>query len=381
MPICMRLGTLHGSLIGMGGLLMIEQLRHFNILERLGYEHVEGFSEGRKIIILIALFAVMFATAAVAISRGVYDISVADVYTIAIAHLTPFGDVSTLNKLYNTIVWELRVPRVLLSITVGVALATAGAVFQGCFRNPLVEPYILGVSSGAAFGAALGIVYPQFFLSIQVSAFIFGSAAVVLAYMLARSRDETPIVTLILAGVIIGSVFMALVSILKYLSNDSALREIVFWLMGGFYYASWNDVALVSPIVILCFLILWIFGWKLNILSMGDEEARTLGVSPEKYKLILVAIATLITSLAVSTVGIIAWVGLMMPHATRMILGPDHRFVLPAAAMLGGTYLIVCDTIARTLTSAEIPVGIITSLLGAPYLFYLLRTKGRTIFG
>ncbi len=360
---------------------MIEQLRHFNILERLGYEHVEGFSEGRKIIILIALFAVMFATAAVAISRGVYDISVADVYTIAIAHLTPFGDVSTLNKLYNTIVWELRVPRVLLSITVGVALATAGAVFQGCFRNPLVEPYILGVSSGAAFGAALGIVYPQFFLSIQVSAFIFGSAAVVLAYMLARSRDETPIVTLILAGVIIGSVFMALVSILKYLSNDSALREIVFWLMGGFYYASWNDVALVSPIVILCFLILWIFGWKLNILSMGDEEARTLGVSPEKYKLILVAIATLITSLAVSTVGIIAWVGLMMPHATRMILGPDHRFVLPAAAMLGGTYLIVCDTIARTLTSAEIPVGIITSLLGAPYLFYLLRTKGRTIFG
>jgi len=360
---------------------MSEELKHFNILGRLGYEHVEGFAEGRKIVVLMFLFAVMVATAAVAISMGVYEISVFDVYTIALAHLTPFQDVSSMNKLYNTIVWELRIPRVLLAITVGVALATAGAVFQGCFRNPLVEPYILGVSSGAAFGAALGIVYPQFFLSIQVSAFIFGSAAVVLAYMLARTRDETPIITLILAGVIISSVFMALVSILKYLSNDSALREIVFWLMGGFYYASWSDVTLVSPIVITCFLILWVFGWKLNILSMGDEEARTLGVNPEKYKLILIAMATLTTSLAVSTVGIIAWVGLMMPHATRMILGPDHRFVIPAAAMLGGTYLIVCDTMARTLTSAEIPVGIITSLLGAPYLFYLLRTRGRAIFG
>lgn len=360
---------------------MAEQLKHFNILERLGYQHVEGFTEIKKILVLLVLFAFMVATAAVAISMGVYDISILDVYTIAFAHLTPFNDITSLNKLYNTIVWELRIPRVLLAITVGVALATSGAVFQGCFRNPLVEPYILGVSSGAAFGAALGIVYPQFFLSIQVSAFIFGSVAVVLAYMLARTRDETPVITLILAGVIISSVFMALVSILKYVSNDSALREIVFWLMGGFYYASWNDVALVSPIVLICFFILWIFGWKLNILSMGDEEARTLGVNPEKYKLILVAIATLTTSLAVSTVGIIAWVGLMMPHATRMILGPDNRFVIPAAAMLGGTYLIVCDTMARTLTSAEIPVGIITSLLGAPYLFYLLRTKGRAIFG
>ncbi|AET64177.1 FecCD family ABC transporter permease [Methanothrix harundinacea] len=360
---------------------MAEELKRLSILERLGYERIEGFSDERKVGVLISLLSLMIVTAAIAISRGVYEISVVDVYTITLAHLSPIVDVSTVNKLQNTIVWDLRIPRILLAITVGVALATSGAVFQGCFRNPLVEPYILGVSSGAAFGASLGIVYPQFFLSIQVSAFIFGSVAVALAYLLARTRDETPIVTLILAGVIIGSVFSALVSILKYISNDSALREIVFWLMGGFYYASWKDVALVSPVVIASFLVLWFFGWKLNILSMGDEEARTLGVNPEKYKFLLISIATLITSLAVSTVGIIAWVGLMMPHAARLILGPDHRFVIPAAAMLGGTYLIVCDTLARTLTSAEIPVGIITSILGAPYLFYLLRTRGRAIFG
>ncbi len=199
--------------------------------------------------------------------------------------------------------------------------------------------------------------------------------------MLARVRGETPIVTLILAGVIIGSIFSALVSLLKYISDDTALREIVFWLMGGFYYATWSDIWMIAPVVIIGFLILWALGWKLNILSMGDDEARTLGVNPEKYKFIVVAIATAITAFSVSLVGIIAWVGLMMPHASRMILGPDNRFIIPASFMMGGIYLIICDTLARTVTSAEIPVGIIASILGAPYLCYLLRNKGRVIFG
>lgn len=224
-------------------------------------------------------------------------------------------------------------------------------------------------------------MFVDFFLSIQFSAFLFGSLAVAMAYFLAHFRNETPIVTLILAGMVIGSIFEAMVSILKYTASDAALREIVFWLMGGFYYATWNDVYLLVPIIVPSFLIMWALGWKLNILSMGDDEARALGVNSEKYKLVLIVLATLITSLAVSTVGIIAWVGLMMPHATRMMLGPDHRYVIPAAAMLGGSYLLVCDTLARALTSAEIPVGIITSILGAPYLFYLLRTRGSAILG
>lgn len=272
-------------------------------------------------------------------------------------------------------------PRILLAISVGGALAIAGAVFQAVFRNPLVEPYILGVSSGAAFGAALGIVFPLVFFSIQLSAFAFGAFAVVLAYSLARVRGETPIITLILAGVIIGSIFSALVSLLKYMADDTALREIVFWLMGGFYYATWNDVFLLVPAVLASFVVLWGLGWKLNILSMGDEEARTLGVNPEKYKFIVIAFATGITAFSVSLVGIIAWVGLMMPHASRMILGPDNRFVIPASLMMGGCYMIICDTLARTLTTAEIPVGILASILGAPYLCYLIRHKGRVIFG
>ncbi|MCP1715609.1 iron complex transport system permease protein [Methanocalculus alkaliphilus] len=322
----------------------------------------------------------LLLTACIAVVMGAYSITTTDVYRVILVHLT-FGDVSTLPRLHNTIVWDIRVPRIILAISVGGALAIAGAVFQGVFRNPLVEPYILGVSSGAAFGAALGIVFPHIFFSIQISAFIFGALAVTLAYMLARVRGETPIVTLILAGVIIGSIFAAFVSLLKYISDDTALREIVFWLMGGFYYATWSDVWLLTPFVIICFIILWGLGWKLNILSMGDEEARTLGVNPERYKFIVVALATAVTAFAVSLVGIIAWVGLMMPHAARMLLGPDNRYVIPAALMMGGTYLIICDTLARTLTTAEIPVGILASILGAPYLCYLLRHKGRVIFG
>jgi iron complex transport system permease protein len=360
---------------------MAELTDKTGLRERLGFDQEYGFSEIRKIMILLALLALLVIIVGVAITFGAYNISVFDVYRIVMAHVSPFGDFSGITRLHNTIVWELRIPRVLLAVVVGTALATAGAVFQGCFRNPLVEPFILGVSSGAAFGAALGIVFVDFFLSIQFSAFLFGSLAVAMAYFLAHVRNETPIVTLILAGVVIGSIFEAMVSILKYTASDAALREIVFWLMGGFYYATWNDVYLLVPIIVPSFLIMWALGWKLNILSMGDDEAKALGVNPEKYKLALIVLATLVTSLAVSTVGIIAWVGLMMPHATRMMLGPDHRYVIPAAAMLGGSYLLVCDTIARTLTSAEIPVGIITSILGAPYLFYLLRTRGSAILG
>jgi iron complex transport system permease protein len=172
-----------------------------------------------------------------------------------------------------------------------------------------------------------------------------------------------------------------MVSIIKYASDDAALRAIVFWIMGGFYYAGGQDVAMLSPVTLFGFGALWLLSWRLNILSMGDEEARTLGVNPDRLKLVFVLLATLITAVAVASAGVIAWVGLMTPHAARMILGPDHRFVIPAAATMGGIYLLLCDTVARTLTGTEIPISIVTSLLGAPYLFYLLRARGRHAFG
>lgn len=334
--------------------------------------------EKRKIFTIGLLLFILLASTMVSLTVGAYNISVLEVYNTLTAKANTLHDV---DKLHNTIIWNIRLPRIILALTVGVALASAGAAFQGCFRNPLVEPYILGVSSGGAFGAALAIVYPGIGVPLKVSAFVFGGLAVTLAYLLSRVQGETAAATLVITGVVIGSIFTALVSILKYLAGDTALREIVFWLMGGFYYAKWNDVKIITPIVFSCFLILWFMSWRLNVLSMGDDEARTLGVNPERIKLVVISLATLISALSVSAVGIIAWVGLMMPHAARMILGPDHRFMLPATALLGAIYLLLCDTLARTLTTAEIPVGIITSILGAPYLLYLIRSKGRHLFG
>lgn len=339
------------------------------------------FFEARKLCIMLFLAVVMVAGGMVMICLGTYHISIPEVYSIIATHLFSSDNVDSLNKLKNTIVWNIRFPRVIMAITVGIGLSVAGAIYQGCFRNPLVEPYILGVSSGAAFGAALGIVYPHIFISIQLGAFIFASLSVFLAYTLARSRGQTPVVTLVLAGIIIGSIFSACVSIMKYLSNDTQLREIVFWMMGGFYYTTWDDVYLTVPVVLISVAIMWFFGWKLNVLSMGDEEARALGVNPEVFKFIFIVLATLVTAICVSSVGIIAWVGLMMPHAARLIQGPDNSFVIPTAALMGGVYIIFCDTIARTLTSAEIPIGIITAIVGAPYLVYLLRSKEKEIFG
>ncbi len=337
--------------------------------------------ERRKLLIIGMLAALLVIMMLIATVSGSFNITVADV--MAVIKMKIFGGNSeqTINKLHHTVIWDIRIPRILLAAGVGAALAVSGCVFQGCFKNPLVEPYILGASSGAAFGAALSIVVQSLWFPLQLSSFIFSVIAVFGAYMLARVRGETPVVTLILAGIILGSIFSALVSILKYLAADAALREIVFWLMGGFYYAVWKDVYLLLPPVICITFLLITLGWKLNVISMGDEEARTLGINPEKYKSFFIILATLMTALSVSAVGIIAWVGLMMPHATRMLLGPDHRFLLTGSAVMGSIYLLICDTLARNLTTSEIPVGIITSILGAPYLIYLLRSKGRNAFG
>lgn len=344
-------------------------------------ENTIDFHEKRKIMIIFLLLLLMIASIIVGVIIGPFGITAKNVFLVIGNRLQLFGDSRVVDSLQQTIVWDIRLPRILLAAGVGTALAFSGGVFQGCFKNPLVEPYILGASSGAAFGAALAIVLPTFALSLQCSAFFFSLVAVLGAYSLAKVQGETPIVTLILAGVIIGALFSAFLSILKYIAPDAALREIVFWLMGGFYYAVWKDVQLVLPAVFLITVLMMFLSWKLNIISMGDEEARTLGINPEIYKLLFILLATLMTALSVSMVGIIAWVGLMMPHAARILLGPDHRFMLPAAGLMGGIYMVLCDTIARNITNTEVPVGIIASILGAPYLIYLLRSKGKVVFG
>jgi iron complex transport system permease protein len=286
-----------------------------------------------------------------------------------------------LSRAQEVIIWKVRLPRLILAILSGLALSVSGAAYQGCFRNPLVEPYILGVSSGAACGAALAIVYPGIFPQGQLTAFVFALAAVGLTYGLARSRGPASPVALVLSGIIVGSLFSSLVGLMKYVSGGAQLREITFWMMGGLYYATWRDAGLAFVCLMPVLAFLWWFSWHLNVLSMGDEEASSLGLSPGLCRLLAILAATFAAAVCVSICGIIAWVGLMTPHAARMIFGPDHRWVIPASALMGGLFLLACDTLARSMAASEIPLGIVTSIVGAPYLLWLLRSKGREVFG
>lgn len=327
--------------------------------------------------ILLALLAAAIFPALLA---GEYEIETGKVFGLIWSKIS--GEANPdISRAQEVIIWRIRLPRIILAISAGLALAVSGAAYQGCFRNPLVEPYILGVSSGAACGAALSIVFPHIFPQGQITAFIFALAAVFISYSLARSRGEIPPVALVLSGIIVGALFSAMVGIMKYLADDSGLREITFWMMGGLYYATWSDALLNTAVAGPVFLLLWYGGWHLNVLSLGDEEARSLGLNPALSRFVIIIAATLAAAVCVSICGIVAWVGLMTPHAARLIFGPDHRWVIPGAAMLGATYLLICDTIARTMTPAEIPLGIVTSIVGAPYLLWLLRSKGRAVYG
>ena len=262
----------------------------------------------------------------------------------------------------------------------GVLLSVSGAVFQGIFRNPLVEPYVLGVSSGAAFGAAACIVFSWTFVSKGAAAFLFAMLAMALAYGFAFEKEEIPVVRLILSGMIISSVFTALLNFLKVAASDSKLREITFWTMGGFYTSEWKGALRLTAIAVLGLILTCGYGWKLNVLAMGEQECRTLGIHAGRLKLLLIVSATFLTASCVAEAGIISWVGLMIPHGARMLIGPDHRYMIPFSALLGGTFLVLCDTLARTLMMGELPVSIVTSILGAPYLIYLLRQNRKVYF-
>ncbi len=335
------------------------------------------FPDRRKKRLLIAtFFVILIITMMITITAGVYPITVNDVYLTVFQHLG-FGN--PLGMTNDIVVWEIRIPRVILAALVGAALAISGAVFQGVFRNPLVEPYIMGVSSGAAVGAGIAIMFGFIVISLQCTAFLFGVFAAVLAYSFATIRRETPLVNLILAGIVVNAMFDAGLAILKTIAPYGKLQDLVFWLMGGFGGTKWGDVSSVGVQIFIGVVITSLLGWQLNLLAVGEEDARSLGLHVQRVKAILLGLAIYLTSISVATVGIIAWVGLIMPHISRMIVGPDHRILLPASALIGAIFLVLCDTLARTVMTAEIPISIITSAIGGPYLLYLIR-KNRSFY-
>ncbi|RYG86099.1 iron ABC transporter permease [bacterium] len=306
---------------------------------------------------------------------GRYEVAFADVQR-ALIGLAPAVAESPDAAL--AIVQQIRLPRALLALCVGAGLSIAGAAYQGLFRNPLVSPDALGATAAAAFGAALALLWGAGPATVQGAAFVFGVAGVAITASLARSVRSPSLLMLILSGVVVAAFFGALLGAVKYLADpDSRLPAITYWLLGSLNGATWRTLAFVAPPIVAGTVVLWLLRWQLNVLAMGEEEARALGVRTGLVRVLTIVATTAITAAAVSACGVVGWIGLVVPHLARMLVGPDHRRLLPVALCLGGSYLIVIDTLARSLTPGEIPVGILTAIAGAPFCAWLLRrTRG-----
>ena len=336
---------------------------------RRGHLFLRNRSLARIVFLLLPIPAFL-----ISLLIGTYSLTPGEVVGVVASHAFNLG--SDYPDVYDTIIFKIRLPRILLAMMVGMAFSVSGAAFQGIFRNPLVSPFILGVSSGAAFGAALSLgVFPE--IPVQVGAFVFSLAAVGLAYSMSRIKGKTPVVSLVLSGVIVSAIFGSLLAIIQFAVDEKSLQSIVYWNMGSLSTACWSKFDHSFPLVAVGCLSILMLRWKLNVLALGEEEARSVGMNSELYKSIFIIASTLAASAAVAVAGIIGLVGLIVPHMVRMIFGPDHRTLIPLSMTFGAAFLVLVDDFARAALGFEIPVGVITTLLGAPFFVYLLRaTRG-----
>ena len=326
---------------------------------------------------VIALTALLLVLALSAASIGQYPISLPELGQYLGFHLGMVSD--DVEPTIDLVLSEVRLPRVMASVVTGAVLATAGAVYQGMFKNPLVSPDILGVSTGAGLGAALGILLSLSIVMIQLLAFVGGLITVAIVYALAaRIRRQDPTLILVLSGIVIGSLAGASLSLVKILADPyDQLPAITFWLLGSFAAIDRNDLTAALPACLIALIPMILYRWRMNILSLGDEEARALGINPARPRIILIAAATLMTSAAVAIAGVIGWVGLVIPHIARMMVGPNFSRLLPVAMLLGACFMVLVDTVARTLTQTETPIGILTAFIGAPVFVWLLFSTRR----
>lgn len=340
----------------------------------------------RKKWIAVSGLAIVGAIAVIVICTffGAADITIKDTIVILVHKITGLfeqqaGELGT----KATIIWELRFPRTLLAFLIGGALALCGGVYQAIFKNPMADPFVLGISSGAAFGATIGILLkiPADFLGINtVSAFAFAGAllAIFFVYNMAKVGKQANTTSLLLCGIAVNQLLTAIISFAMLLSANE-MKKIYFWTLGSFSAKGWDHVMSVFPYVIIGLIVIMFFARELDIIVLGDETAVRFGVNVEKNKKILFVVTSLVMASCVSVSGIIGFVGLISPHIVRLAAGPVHKKLLPMSFALGGVVLCVCDTIARSLTAAEIPVGIVTAIVGAPFFIYLLRAKNTEV--
>lgn len=328
--------------------------------------------------IILIIIAILFFVGTVSLSFGSINLSPGQVLKIVFSN-------QNINESLHVIVKQIRLPRIILSFLVGAGLSIAGVVFQGVIRNPMVDPYIVGISAGAGTGVTLAIVLNLqvsflFFDTLPLMAFIGSLITVYVVYNLAKTENKVPVVTFLLAGVAVGFVLNAVMSFLMILGTRD-LHKIIYWLLGNLATAGWSDIKLMLPYFIVGNFIIIFFLKDLNLILLGESEAQHLGVNVERSKKYLIVGATLVTASVVSVSGSIGFIGLIVPHIARMLVGPDHKKLYPTAAMLGGIFLIISDDLARILLAPmEIPVGIITALTGGPYFIYLLRKTKKEIW-
>lgn len=323
-------------------------------------------------VVAALLWSLLILLAAGSLLLGRYPISLRSWWRI----LTAPGQAG----IPGVVLLQVRLPRILAGILLGGGLSVSGAAYQGLFNNPMVSPDILGASAGAGFGAALGILLGWSIAGIQTLSFAGGLLAVFLAWTLAAgtTRRGDPVLILVLVGILIGSVFASLLSLLKYVADPYAkLPAITFWLMGSLASMNPSDIAFAGVPIVAGLVPLMLLRWRLNVLGFGDEEARALGVNTGRLRLIVIVCATLVTAAGVSIAGMIGWVGLVVPHLARMIAGPNHKTLLPASLAIGSCFLLLVDDVARSIYATEIPLGILTSLIGAPFFLYLLLRAQR----
>lgn len=324
----------------------------------------------------------------VAASIGAARVSIAETVRVIgsfIPGLSSFIDVENLDKQAVVVISQIRLPRIFMALVVGMALASTGVIFQGLFRNPMADPFVIGVSAGGAFGAAMALFFSSAVVLLNISvttifALIGALGTTFLVYSIASSSGKVSVVTLLLSGIALSAMLSAMTSlVIVFREND--LARIVFWLMGGLTAASWQKLYIITPVIISLIIISGFYMRDLNIISMGDERAIQMGVQTDKVKRTLLVLASIIAALAVSVSGVIGFVGLITPHIIRLIVGPDHKILFPASVLAGGIVLLGSDTIARTvLIPREIPVGIITSIVGVPFFLYLLVKSRQQVF-
>jgi iron complex transport system permease protein len=343
----------------------------------IGARTMKQNAKGTGFVPIVVLAVILVVVVVVSLTLGRYGLPLSEVLH---AFARRFGGTSTVaTQNADIVMFQVRIPRILAAVLVGAALATSGATYQGLFKNPMVSPDLMGASSGAGFGAVIALLFSLPALHVQLIAFIFGLAAVSLTYGVSKAvdRDGNTILSLVLIGMVVAALFSAFISLVKFVADpDAKLPSITYWLMGGFAGITAPDLPMLVAPVLIGLVPMLLLRYRLNALAFGDQEAKAMGVNTGQIRAVFVICSTIAISASVAASGIIGWVGLIIPHLARIITGPNYRTLLPASMLLGAIYLLLIDNISRLAFSFEIPIGILTAILGAPFFIYLF-VKGK----